>query len=244
MIAEKRLQKITIEEKKDVTAKVPEGFKTFYSYELRQQAKIGFNPDFQRVKSVPFGPYLSFIACGSSYYAALAAQHFYKKLKTFKKVASFDPVELSPGDICENETVILISQSGETKDLSNIVAECKGIEGVRTLGIINVEGSTIARKVDYPIYIKVGREVSVAATKSMFHQALNLIMLATEIAEKKESAPINVISEIREELLTIPSLVQKTIDMVEEDCRALAQLLYRKESIYLLAMRETFGIAK
>ena len=46
MITEKRLQKITIEEKKDVTAKVPEGFKTFYSYELRQQAKIGFNPDF------------------------------------------------------------------------------------------------------------------------------------------------------------------------------------------------------
>ena len=52
---------------------------------------------------------------------------------------------------------MLISQSGETKDLSNIVADGKKIEGVRTIGIINVEGSTIARKVDYPIYIKVGR---------------------------------------------------------------------------------------
>ncbi len=56
---------------------------------------------------------------------------------------------------------------------------CKKIDGVKTIGIINVEGSTIARKVDFPIYIKVGREVSVAATKSMFHQTLNLIMLAT-----------------------------------------------------------------
>ena len=102
MINEERLQQITVEEKKDIKAKPPSGYKTFYSYELRQQALIGFNPEFERVKAVPFGPYISFIACGSSFYAALASQHFYKKLKTFKKVAVFDPVELSPGDICEN----------------------------------------------------------------------------------------------------------------------------------------------
>lgn len=52
---------------------------------------------------------------------------------------------------------MVISQSGETKDLSNVIADCKKIKGVKTIGIINVEGSTIARKVDYPIYIKVGR---------------------------------------------------------------------------------------
>lgn len=59
------------------------------------------------------------------------------------------------------------------------------MQGTKTIGIINVEGSTIARKVDFPIYIKVGREVSVAATKSMFHQCLNLIMLSLEVARKK-----------------------------------------------------------
>lgn len=136
-----------------------------------------------------FGPYLTFIACGSSYYAALASHFFYKKLKTFKKVTFFDPAELVEGDIIENETVVLISQSGETKDLINVIENCKQIEGVKTIGIINVEGSTIARKVDFPIYIKVGREVSVAATKSMFHQSLNLIELALEVASKKKSAP-------------------------------------------------------
>lgn len=116
-----------------------------------------FNPDFERVKAVQFGDFISFIACGSSYYAALAAQNFYKKLKVFKKVNIFDPAELCPEDIADNETVVVISQSGETKDLSNIIADCKKIKGVKTIGIINVEGSTIARKVDYPIYIKVGR---------------------------------------------------------------------------------------
>jgi glucosamine--fructose-6-phosphate aminotransferase (isomerizing) len=53
--------------------------------------------------------------------------------------------------------------------------DCKNIDGVKTIGIINVEGSTLARKVDFPIYIKVGREVSVAATKSILHQTFNLI---------------------------------------------------------------------
>lgn len=88
---------------------------------------------------------------------------------------------------------MLISQSGETKDLINVISDCQSIEGVKTIGIINVEGSTIARKVDFPIYIKVGREVSVAATKSMFHQMMNLIMLAIEVATVKQSAPKNLI---------------------------------------------------
>ena len=48
----------------------------------------------------------------------------------------------------------------------------------------------MARKVDFPIYIKVGREVCVAATKSFFHQVLNMIQFATEVAEKKQSAPM------------------------------------------------------
>ena len=180
MMNSKRLINISKEEKKDVQKNPPEGYKSFYSYELRQQGSIVFKPDFDHVKgTVPFGPFLSFIACGSSFHAALAANHFFKKLKTFKKINIYDPAELTEGDIVDHETVVLISQSGETKDLINVIDGCKSIEGVKTIGIINMEGSTIARKVDFPIYIKVGRETSVAATKSMFHQTLNLIMLAT-----------------------------------------------------------------
>lgn len=78
----------------------------------------------------------------------------------------------------------------------------------------------------------------------MFHQILNLIMLATEVAEKKETVPLDLINSIREELLDIPKHVQATIKNVEEDCSALANLLYEKESIYLLAMKEGFSVAK
>lgn len=122
------------------------------------------------------------LACGSSYYAGYTSEPFFKLLKCFKKFHVVDPAELDQHDITENETVVVISQSGETKDLIRIVDDLKTKENVNTIGIINVEGSTIARKVDFPIYIGVGRETCVAATKSFFHQVLNLIQFATEVA--------------------------------------------------------------
>jgi len=87
------------------------------------------------------------------------------------------------------------------------VDDLKHKDKVNTIGIINVEGSTLARKVNFPIYIKVGRETCVAATKSFFHQVLNLIRFTTEVAEQKQSAPIELINEIRQELETVPSYV-------------------------------------
>ena len=95
MEKEGRLHIVSKEDKKGVLVKPPEPYKSFYSYEIRQQGEINFNPEFDRVQAVPFGPYLSFIACGSSYYAALASHYFFKKLKTFKKISMYDPAELT-----------------------------------------------------------------------------------------------------------------------------------------------------
>lgn len=71
---------------------------------------------------------------------------------------------------------------------------------------------------DYPIYIKVGREVCVAATKSFFHQVLNIIRFATEVAEQKKTAPIAEIEEIRASLPLAPQQVQHIIDRNEAKC--------------------------
>jgi len=115
---------------------------------------------------------------------------------------------------------------------------------VNTIGIINVEGSTIARKVDFPIYIGVGREVCVAATKSFFHQTLNLIQFSTEVAEQKKSAPMELIEAIRSELREIPDQVQNIIDENLEKCTELAKILQDKTSLFLLGKRESMAIAK
>ena len=107
-----------------------------------------------------------------------------------------------------------------------------------------MEGSTLARKVDYPIYIKVGREVCVAATKSFFHQVLNLIQFATEVSEKKNGASMETLQCIRKELLAVPGLVNETIMMNEAKSEELAKILYNKTSLFLLGKRETMGIAR
>lgn len=138
--------------------------------------------------TITFGSYLSMIACGSSYFAAYVSEPFFKRLKCFKKFNITDPAELDDHDITEDETVVIISQSGETKDLIVIVDNLRKKKKVNTIGIINAEGSTLARKVDFPIYIGVGREICVAATKSFFNQVLNLIQFSTEVAEQKKSA--------------------------------------------------------
>lgn len=53
---------------------------------------IKFEPEFDRVKALNFGPFLTLIACGSSMYAAQAAQYYFKKLGTFTKISIYDPV--------------------------------------------------------------------------------------------------------------------------------------------------------
>lgn len=100
---------------------------------------------------------MTLIACGSSYYAGQCSIYFFKMLKAFQKINIYDPADLQDTDIIDGETVVMISQSGETADLIKIVKKCHNKKEVHTIGIINVEGSTLARKIDFPIYIKVGR---------------------------------------------------------------------------------------
>ena len=88
---------------------------------------LEFKPEFDRVKAVKFGKYLTFIACGSSFYAAMSSFYFFKSLNCFNKMNIYDPVQLLEGDITENETVILISQSGQTKDLINVIKDCRKV---------------------------------------------------------------------------------------------------------------------
>lgn len=61
------------------------------------------------------------VGCGSSYYAGQVSEPMFKTLKCFKKLQVVEPEELDKHDISENETVLIISQSGETKDLIRIL---------------------------------------------------------------------------------------------------------------------------
>jgi glucosamine--fructose-6-phosphate aminotransferase (isomerizing) len=116
------------------------------------------------------------LGCGTSYFAGLYGMHFFKQLCKFSTVQVFDGADFTELDIPNgNTTFILISQSGETKDLHRCIDIAKH-KNITTIGIINVVDSLIAREVDCGIYCNAGKEVGVASTKAFTSQVVCLSM--------------------------------------------------------------------
>ena len=119
------------------------------------------------------------LGCGTSYNAGMYGSHYLKTLCNFNTVCVIDGAELNEYDIPKSgkTAFILISQSGETKDLHRCI-EIAQKNNIITIGIINVVDSLIAREVDCGIYCNAGREMGVASTKAFTSQVICLSMLA------------------------------------------------------------------
>ncbi|MGH7694746.1 MAG: glutamine--fructose-6-phosphate transaminase (isomerizing), partial [Gemmatimonadaceae bacterium] len=121
-------------------------------------------------------------ACGTSWHSALIGEHMIEELVRV-------PVEVEYASefryrnpvVGERTLCIVISQSGETADTLAAMREAKR-RGARTLGIVNVVGSTIAREADGGIYIHAGPEIGVASTKAFTSQVVALLLLTLKLA--------------------------------------------------------------
>jgi glucosamine--fructose-6-phosphate aminotransferase (isomerizing) len=124
------------------------------------------------------------LGCGTSYHAGMYGAYYLKILCNFNSVQVIDGAELNDYDIPKNGTCafILISQSGETKDLHRCIEIAKR-NNIITIGIVNVVGSLIAREVDCGIYCNAGREMGVASTKAFVSQVVCLSMLSIWFAQ-------------------------------------------------------------
>ena len=121
------------------------------------------------------------VACGTAMHAGLIGRHVVEKLTrlpTFVEIASEfryrDPI-LSPDDL-----VILLSQSGETADTLAALRHAKA-QGVYTLAVVNVVGSSVAREADSVLYTVAGPEIAVASTKAYSVQCAVLYLLAIRL---------------------------------------------------------------
>ena len=129
---------------------------------------------------------LILLGCGTSYYASMLGLHYFKDLCNFNCVLSFDGAEFTEKDIPLYGTtaLILLSQSGETKDLYRCIQIAKE-KGLFTIGVVNVVDSLIAREVNCGCYLNAGREVAVASTKSFTSQCILLSMIAVWFSQNK-----------------------------------------------------------
>jgi glucosamine--fructose-6-phosphate aminotransferase (isomerizing) len=146
---------------------------------------------------------VNIIACGTAYHAGLMGKWMFEKLLRLPTDVYYssefrygDPV-LSPKSLA-----IFISQSGETADSLAALRLCKQ-RRIRTLGIVNVIGSSIARECDRTIFTQAGPEISVASTKAYTAQVLVLTLLALYIAQVQEVPGVRVPDAV-EELRKLP----------------------------------------
>ena len=152
------------------------------------------------------------VACGSAYHVGMAAQYVLEDLARIPvRVELASEFRYRKPLIDKNGLAIIISQSGETADSLAALREAKA-KGVRTLGIVNVIGSSIAREADNVFYTLAGPEISVATTKAYSTQLIASYLLAIQFAKVREEITQEQYDGMIAELQTLPEKIQKIID--------------------------------
>ena len=173
------------------------------------------------------------VACGSAWHVGTAAQYVIEDLARI-------PVRVELGSefryrnpiLNPNDLVVIISQSGETADSLAALREAKE-RGIKTLAILNVEGSSIAREADYVFYTKAGIEIAVATTKGYTTQLIVTYLLALQFALVRGNIDdrqyLNYIAEINK----IPAAISRILEEKERLQWFAAKYASMKDSFFI-----------
>ena len=152
------------------------------------------------------------IACGSAYHVGMAAQYVLEDMARIPvRVELASEFRYRNPILDPHALAVVISQSGETADSLAALRLCKK-HGIRTLAIVNVVGSSIAREADNIFYTLAGPEISVATTKAYSTQLIAAYLLAIQFAKIREQITEEQYTGYIEELKTLPEKVQRIID--------------------------------
>jgi len=185
--------------------------------------------------------HLIILGCGTSYYSGLWSTQIFKTLDIFTTIQSFDGAEFDIHDIPKKgkTCLILLSQSGETKDLHRCIQIAKDYE-LYTIGVVNVPDSLIARETDCGVYLNAGREVAVASTKSFTSQCIILSMIGIWFSQNRGTS-IRKRKTIIDSIRSLPFQFQNTLK--NEILRTFSDVL-DKSTVFILGKGKEFAIAK
>ena len=151
-------------------------------------------------------------ACGSAYHVGVVAQYVIEDLAQIPvRVELASEFRYRKLLFQKNSLLIVISQSGETADSLAALRVAKEY-GVKTLAIVNVVGSTIAREADYVFYTLAGPEIAVATTKAYSTQLIAAYVLAIEFARIRNVLGADQYTILLNELQTIPDKIRKLLE--------------------------------
>lgn len=187
--------------------------------------------------------YLTLSACGTSLNAAKYAEKLMKHLGSFDTVHSLDAAETDSNDFprdakrAKESAFLVVSQSGETKDVANVVNAAKEND-LTVMSVVNAVGSLIARTTKLGVYCNAGRENAVASTKAFTTQVTVLALIALWFRELKDK--VNGVTQtsaeaelLKESLMRLPICCGMALRN-RERCREVAEMLNGKDHCFIL----------
>ncbi len=155
---------------------------------------------------------IQIVACGSAWHVGMAAQYVFEDLARIPvRVELASEFRYRRPILNPDTLVIVISQSGETADTLAALREAKS-RGIKTLAIVNVVGSSIAREADFVLYTLAGPEIAVATTKAYSAQLIATYVLAIEFARAAGRLTEDGAKELIDDIYTIPDKIEKILD--------------------------------
>lgn len=235
------VQKEAVEIKWDAEAAEKAGYEHFMIKEIHEQPKAVEDTLHSIVKDGKIEIGLSdeeiqtitqiyIVACGSAWHVGMQAQYVIEELADVPvRVELASEFRYRKMSLLPSSLVILISQSGETADTLAALRLAKE-KGVKTLAVVNVVGSSIAREADTVLYTLAGPEISVATTKAYSAQLIAMDCLAVKFAQVRRGLEID---QYIEELSSIPKKIEKILEE-KERIQWFASKVANKKDIFFI----------
>ena len=235
------VQKEVVEIKWDAEAAEKAGYEHFMIKEIHEQPKAVEDTLHSIIKDGKIEIGLSdeeiqaitqiyIVACGSAWHVGMQAQYVIEDLADVPvRVELASEFRYRKMSLLSSSLVILISQSGETADTLAALRLAKE-KGIKTLAVVNVVGSSIAREADTVLYTLAGPEISVATTKAYSAQLIAMDCLAVKFAQVRRGLETE---KYIEELTSIPKKIEKILEE-KERIQWFASKVANKKDIFFI----------
>jgi glucosamine--fructose-6-phosphate aminotransferase (isomerizing) len=181
-------------------------------------------------------------ACGSAYNAGVVAKYVFEKVcRVSVEVELASEFRYKDAIIDDKSLVVLVSQSGETADTIAAMREAKS-RGAKTLSIVNVVGSTIAKEADFCLFTAAGPEIAVATTKAFSAQLILLYILAIRFAVKTNKILAEDEKMYLDEITQVPEKISGLLDKVDV-IQKYASTCVGYKSIFFIGRNIDYAIA-
>lgn len=190
-------------------------------------SEVGFSyRDFKKIKGIVI------VGCGSAYHAGVVMQYVIEDLARVPVRVELASEFRYRNSVLNGELVIAVSQSGETADTLAAIRAAKE-RGLKTLAIVNVLGSSIAREADFVFFTKAGPEISVATTKAYSAQLIAGYAFALKLAKVRGTVDGKEYLNLIKELEQLPGKIEALLNSKEEIQKFAARTLDRKDVFFI-----------